>query len=57
MSKNNRFEVVYQETGLKREKTIYVDKETGVNYFFIASGFGGGLAPLLDAEGKPIITK
>lgn len=34
MSKNNRFEVVYQETGLKSEKTIYVDKETGVNYFF-----------------------
>ena len=57
MSKNNRFEVVYQETGLKSEKTIYVDTETGVNYFFIASGFEGGLAPLLDAEGKPIITK
>ncbi|MDY2996756.1 MAG: DUF6440 family protein [Faecalimonas sp.] len=57
MSKNNRFEVVYQEMGLKSEKTIYVDKETGVNYLFIASGFGGGLTPLLDAEGKPIITK
>lgn len=27
MSKENRFEVVYQETGLKSEKTIYVDKE------------------------------
>ena len=50
MSKNNRFEVVYQ-------KTVYVDKETGVNYLFIANGFGGGLTPLLDAEGKPIITK
>ena len=57
MSKNNRFEVVYQEMGLKSEKTIYVDKETGVNYLFIANGFGGGLTPLLDAEGKPIITK
>ena len=57
MDKNHRLEVVYQETGLKSEKIIYVDKETGVNYLFIANGFGGGLTPLLDAEGKPIITK
>ncbi|NBK97826.1 MAG: xylan 1,4-beta-xylosidase [Erysipelotrichia bacterium] len=57
MSKNSRFEVVYQEIGLKSEKTIYVDKETGVNYLLIASRFGGGLTPLLDTEGKPIITK
>ena len=57
MSKAKRFEVVYQETGIVGEKTIYVDKETGVNYLFIASGFSGGLTPLLDAEGKPVITK
>lgn len=57
MSKKDRFEVIYQETGLKSEKTILVDKETGINYLFIASGFGGGLTPLLDKDGKPIITK
>lgn len=57
MSKKDRFEVIYQETGLKSEKTILVDKETGVNYLFIASGFGGGLTPLLDKDGKSIITK
>lgn len=57
MSKKDRFEVIYQETGLKSEKTILVDKETGVNYLFIASGFGGGLTPLLDKDGKPIVTK
>ncbi len=57
MSKKDRFEVIYQETGLKSEKTILVDKETGVNYLFIASGFGGGLTPLLDKDCKPIITK
>ena len=34
MSKKDRFEVIYQETGLKSEKTIWVDKETGVNYIF-----------------------
>lgn len=57
MSKKDRFEVIYQETGLKSEKTILVDKETGVNYLFIASGFGGGLTPLLDENGKPVIKK
>ena len=57
MSKKDRFEVIYQETGLKSEKTILVDKETGINYLFIASGFGVGLTPLLDKDGKPIITK
>ena len=35
---------------------IWVDTETGVNYFFHASGYAGGLTPLLDREGKPIIT-
>ena len=57
MGKERRFEVVHQEKNLLHEKTIYVDKETGVNYLFIANGFGGGLTPLLDVEGKPIITK
>ena len=57
MSKAKRFEVVYQETGMVGVKTIYVDKETGVNYLFIARGCSGGLTPLLDAEGKPVITK
>ncbi|WP_418566561.1 DUF6440 family protein [Peptacetobacter sp.] len=57
MSKKDRFEVIYQETGLKSEKTILVDKETGINYLFIANGFAGGLTPLLDENGKPVITK
>ncbi len=57
MSKEKRFETVYQESGVLVKKTIYVDKETGVNYLYIASGYSGGLTPLLDAEGKPVITK
>ena len=52
MKKEKRFEIVYEEGGLASAKTIYVDKETGVNYLFIASGYAGGLTPLLDAEGK-----
>ena len=35
---------------------IWVDKETGVNYVFHQSGYAGGLTPLLDAEGKPVVT-
>ncbi|EEA85006.1 DUF6440 family protein [Peptacetobacter hiranonis] len=57
MSKKDRFEVIYQETGLKSEKTILVDKKTGINYLFVANGFGGGLTPLLDKDGKPVVTK
>jgi len=43
-----------KESGLIK---VIVDRETGVNYLFIQSGYAGGLTPLLDAEGKPIITK
>lgn len=32
MKKEKRFEIVYQEGSFMSAKTIYVDKETGVNY-------------------------
>ena len=35
---------------------IWVDKETGVNYLFHASGYAGGLTPLLDRDGHPVIS-
>ena len=35
---------------------IWVDTMTGVNYFFHASGYAGGLTVLLDREGKPVIS-
>ena len=57
MGKERRFEVVHQEKNLLHEETIYVDKETGVNYLFISAGYGAGLTPLLDETGKPVITK
>lgn len=40
--------------GASRE--IWVDKQTGVNYLWIASGYAGGLTPLLDAAGHPVVT-
>lgn len=56
MSKNNRFEKVYSQSSFSGSTQILVDKETGVNYIYHSSGYGGGLSPLLDREGKPVIT-
>lgn len=54
MAKEKRFEKVYsQDLGSMQ---IYVDKETGVNYLFTANGYAGGLTPLLDRDGKLVIS-
>jgi hypothetical protein len=34
---------------------IIVDRETGVHYLFSWSGYAGGITPLLDKDGKPVI--
>ena len=52
--KEKRFVKTYSQ-GLG-EIQILVDKQTGVNYLYKSEGYGGGLTPLLDAQGKPIIT-
>ncbi|MBR6392762.1 MAG: hypothetical protein IKS12_05690 [Eubacterium sp.] len=61
MSKEeNRFEVVFKEGSQIKDdgmRQIIVDKETGVNYFVWKSGYAGGITPLLDSEGKVIITE
>ncbi len=51
-----RFVKVYSQGVVGSGADIYVDRETGVNYLFVWSGGGGGLTPLLDREGKPVIT-
>ena len=54
----DRFDIKEKETiNLLTETMIIVDKETGVNYLYVHRGYGGGLTPLIDADGKPIITK
>ena len=35
---------------------IWVDTETGVNYVFHKNGNAAGFTPLLDKEGKPIVS-
>ena len=37
-------------------RIILMDNETGVNYHLIGNGYGGGLTPLLGADGKPVVT-
>lgn len=44
------------EEGMLSGNEIWMDRETGVNYFFHASGQAGGLTPLLNADGTPMVT-
>lgn len=50
-----RFVKVYSQ-GMMSTTCILVDRQTGVNYLFIQSGYTGGLTPLLDRDGKPIVS-
>lgn len=57
--KDNRFEVVFRDGSAIKEdgmREILVDTETGVNYLVWKSGYAGGITPLLDREGKPVIS-
>ena len=55
MNNNDRFVKTYSQ-GVANITEIWVDKETGVNYVFHMGGYAGGLTPLLDKDGKPVIT-
>ena len=55
MAKDERFEKVYSQ-GAVNVTEIWVDKETGVNYIFHASGYAGGMTPLLDRDGKAVVS-
>ena len=54
--KDNRFIRTYHESGFSGANEIWVDRETGVNYLYHGSGYGGGLTPLLNPGGSPVIT-
>ena len=58
--KENRFEVIYKEGSALQDggfRQILVDKETGVHYLTWKAGYGAGITPLLDSEGKAVIKK
>lgn len=54
---DNRFVKTYsQGSALGMLVEIWVDKKTGVNYLWQASGYAGGLTPLLKPDGTPVVT-
>ena len=55
MKQEDRFLRVYSK-GITNVNEIWIDRETGVNYFFHAAGYSGGLTPLLDKNGQPVVT-
>lgn len=56
MYDKDRFQRIYKQ-GVMSTIEILVDRETGVNYLFTASGYAGGLTVLLDKDGKPVISR
>ena len=55
MAEQKRFVKVYSD-GAFGSNEIWVDRETGVNYLFHASGYASGLTPLLNSDGTPVVT-
>lgn len=56
MKDNDRFEILEkQHVSMTKEFFIVRDKQTGVQYLFVQAGYAGGLTPLIDREGKPVI--
>jgi hypothetical protein len=55
-SEEKRFVKVHSD-GAFSGNEIWVDRVTGVHYFYHSGGYGGGLTPLLNRDGKPIVTE
>ncbi len=56
MPSDNRFIKTYSQTTFTSALEIWVDRLTGVNYLFRRDGYGGGLTPLLNRDGTPVVT-
>ena len=57
MADDKRFIKTYTQGGFAENlMQVWVDKQTGVNYLYSASGYSGGLTVLLNRDGTPVIT-
>ena len=57
MADDKRFIKTYTQGGFAGNlMQIWVDKKTGVNYLYSASGYAGGLTVLLNRDGTPVVT-
>ena len=56
--KEKRFVKTYTQSGgfTGPSMEILVDTQTGVNYVYANAGYSGGLTPLLNRDGTPVIT-
>lgn len=52
MGKKDRFQIIYTQ-GIATTFQVVLDTETGILYLQANAGYGGGITPLLDADGKP----
>ena len=52
----DRFKKIYQQ-GTIDVVEIWVDTQTGVNYVFHRNGNAAGFTPLLDKDGKPVVSQ
>lgn len=55
---SERFVEVHSQ-GVTNVRKVFVDTETGVNYLLASSNMTGGcgMCALLDADGKPVVTR
>ncbi len=55
---DKRFVVKKSDSGVfdSIQTKVIIDKNTGVNYLWVTGGYSGGLTPLLDSAGNPIVT-
>ena len=57
MAQDQRFIKTYSQSGfVDNVMQIWVDRQTGVNYLYSASGYSGGLTVLLNPDGTPVVT-
>lgn len=57
MAGEKRFVKTYSQSGfVDNVMQIWVDRQTGVNYLYSASGYSGGITPLLNRDGTPVVT-
>ena len=57
---SDRFVVILKEGSQIRDEglqQLLVDRETGMTYLCWKAGYGSAITPLLDRDGKPVITK
>lgn len=56
MDDKKRFVIIYRQDSFGTEIRILQDTLTGVQYLYYSGSIGGGLTPLIDQAGHPIVT-